>query len=287
MLKIGDFSKLAQVSTRTLRYYDELGLLKPRIIDSGSGYRYYEVQQLARLNRILALKDLGLGLEEITALVEAEWDAAHLHDMLVAQERELEQRMRADAERLLRVRERLKQIEEEEAPFAIDVVIKAIEAQVVVGNRMIIPTQMDLMYFCTHMLAEVYRWLKHHSIPHQPTQLILYHAQEFVERDFDTEVAVVLSHDLYPLPPLPHAAMRVFHLPPAPTMATTLYQGLLRQSTATIRELVRWTAQQGYGYPEDGLMLREVHLLRGDDLTQSILAEGTVEFQLPVIAPRL
>ncbi len=59
MFKIGDFSKLAQVSDKTLRYYAQLGLLKPVWVDRFSGYRYYTLEQLPRLNRILALKDLG------------------------------------------------------------------------------------------------------------------------------------------------------------------------------------------------------------------------------------
>ncbi len=53
MLKIGDFSKLAHVSIKTLHHYDELGLLKPVHIDRFSGYRYYGLEQLATLNRIL------------------------------------------------------------------------------------------------------------------------------------------------------------------------------------------------------------------------------------------
>ena len=65
MLKIGDFSKLSQVPVKTLRYYDEIGLLKPVQVDRFTSYRYYSFEQLRRLNRILALKDLGLSLEQI------------------------------------------------------------------------------------------------------------------------------------------------------------------------------------------------------------------------------
>ena len=57
MFKIGDFSKLGQVSVRMLRHYDQLGLLKPGQIDKFTGYRYYAVEQLVRLNRILFFKD--------------------------------------------------------------------------------------------------------------------------------------------------------------------------------------------------------------------------------------
>ncbi len=60
MFKIGDFSKLGQVSVRMLRHYDQLGLLKPDHIDTFTGYRYYAVEQLVRLNRILFFKDFGI-----------------------------------------------------------------------------------------------------------------------------------------------------------------------------------------------------------------------------------
>jgi hypothetical protein len=59
VFKIGDFSRLSLVSVKALRYYDELGLLKPARVDEFTGYRYYSASQLTRLNRILAMKDMG------------------------------------------------------------------------------------------------------------------------------------------------------------------------------------------------------------------------------------
>jgi hypothetical protein len=64
MLKIGDFSRLSQVSVKTLRYYDEVALLKPTQVDEVSGYRYYSMAQLRQLHRILALRDLGFSLDQ-------------------------------------------------------------------------------------------------------------------------------------------------------------------------------------------------------------------------------
>ena len=54
MFKIGEFSKFSQVTVKTLRYYDQIGLLKPAEIDRFTGYRYYSASQLPRLHRILA-----------------------------------------------------------------------------------------------------------------------------------------------------------------------------------------------------------------------------------------
>ena len=64
MFRIGEFSRIAQVSGRLLRYYDEIGLLSPEFTDPQTGYRYYSAHQLPRLNRILVLKELGLSLEQ-------------------------------------------------------------------------------------------------------------------------------------------------------------------------------------------------------------------------------
>lgn len=70
MYKIGEFSRLGQVSPRMLRHYDQLGLLRPSQIDRFTSYRYYTVDQLARLHRIMALKDLGIPLEQIGNLLQ-------------------------------------------------------------------------------------------------------------------------------------------------------------------------------------------------------------------------
>jgi DNA-binding transcriptional MerR regulator len=72
VLKIGEFSQLGRVSVRMLRHYDATGLLKPAQVDRLSAYRFYAVEQLPRLNRILALKDLGLSLEQVGRLLDGE-----------------------------------------------------------------------------------------------------------------------------------------------------------------------------------------------------------------------
>ena len=89
MIKIGDFSKLAHVSIKTLHHYDDLGLLKPRHIDRYSGYRYYEIEQLSQLNRILALKDLGFSLEQVAQLLHEEVSTAEMRGMLRLKKMEL------------------------------------------------------------------------------------------------------------------------------------------------------------------------------------------------------
>lgn len=125
MYKIGDFSQLGQVTVRTLHHYDRLGLLAPGHVDQFTNYRYYTADQLPRLNRILALRDLGFSLEDIGQMLEDEISIEHMQSLLTQKQREIENQLRTESARLRRVSARLQQIEQAGAPFAYDVVLHA------------------------------------------------------------------------------------------------------------------------------------------------------------------
>ena len=112
MFKIGEFSKFSQVPVKTLRYYDEIDLLKPVEVDQHTGYRYYSAEQLYRLNRILALKDLGLSLAQIGELLDGDLPAEQMRGMLRLKQAEVQGRVKEEQARLARVEWRLRQIEE-------------------------------------------------------------------------------------------------------------------------------------------------------------------------------
>jgi DNA-binding transcriptional MerR regulator len=135
MLKIGDFSRLGQVSIDTLRHYDTLGLLKPAEVDPSTGYRYYAYQQLGRLHRILALKDIGLSLEQIAPMLEGDVSAEQLKGMLKLKRVEIAEHIDTEHERLARVEARLKQIEIESSFSAHDVILKDVRPQLVASIR--------------------------------------------------------------------------------------------------------------------------------------------------------
>ena len=113
MIRIGDFSRISQTPVSTLRYYDEVGLLKPVEVDHFTGYRYYTFDQLARLHRILALKDLGFSLEEIVRLLADTLPARQVHGMLLRKRADLRGQAQDNHERLERLDTWLKQIEKE------------------------------------------------------------------------------------------------------------------------------------------------------------------------------
>src|SRR5438132_3935846 len=111
MFRIGEFSKIAQVSGRLLRYYDEIGLLSPESTDPETGYRYYSARQLPRLNRILVLKELGLSLEQIARLLAQDTSPDEIRGMLALRKAQIEQSLQEEMARLRIVEKRLQQID--------------------------------------------------------------------------------------------------------------------------------------------------------------------------------
>jgi predicted transcriptional regulator YdeE len=117
MLKIGEFAQEGQVTIKTLRHYAKLGLLKPIWTDRFTGYRYYSREQLSRLNRIMALKDLGFTLEQIGQVLQEEMTLDELRGMLRLKQAELAQHVREEQARLSRIEERLRRIEQADDPL--------------------------------------------------------------------------------------------------------------------------------------------------------------------------
>src|SRR5208283_3344592 len=111
MLNIGEFARLGQVSPRMLRHYDELGLLRPDRVDTASGYRLYGVRQLARLHRIVALRELGFGLEQVGQILSEEISLDGLRGMLRLRRAQIERTVAEEQERLRRVEAHLRALE--------------------------------------------------------------------------------------------------------------------------------------------------------------------------------
>ncbi|MEV7957837.1 MerR family transcriptional regulator [Streptomyces sp. NPDC058316] len=128
MFTIGDFARYGRVSARMLRHYDAIGLLHPDRTDPATGYRYYGAAQLSRLNRIIALKDLGFTLQQVQAVLDEQVGAEELRGMLRLRRAELEEAMAAAAARLTRVEARLRSIESEGRMPADEVAVKSIAA---------------------------------------------------------------------------------------------------------------------------------------------------------------
>ena len=153
MFLIGEFSNISRVSKRLLRHYDEIDLLKPAQIDPHTNYRYYSAQQLSRLNQILALKELGLSLDQIKKMLAAEISDEEIHGMLLLKKAETDQTLLNDLQRLQRIEARLQQ--NQSAENLPDIVITSVPAQSYLSIRTVFSEPGDLVYLADLMLKRV------------------------------------------------------------------------------------------------------------------------------------
>ncbi len=149
MLTIGQFAQIGQVTIKLLRYYDHIGLLKPISINEETSYRYYVIEQLADLNRIIALKNLGLSLKEICVMMHENVTLQEMRGMLRLKQAELRQQLEAGQRQLAEVETRLSLLAGDS--MQVDVAFKSISPQKVISVRRPIqhgdeidPTFMDL-----------------------------------------------------------------------------------------------------------------------------------------------
>ncbi|MER7245452.1 MerR family transcriptional regulator [Kribbella sp. NPDC000426] len=126
MFAIGEFARHGRVSIRMLRHYDALGLLRPAYVDPSTGYRSYTAGQLADLNRIVALKDLGFTLEQVGALIADNLGATEMRALLTMRRAELQTTVAESYARLAQVESRLRGLEAD-VPAA-DIVVKDLPA---------------------------------------------------------------------------------------------------------------------------------------------------------------
>ncbi|MDH3679077.1 MAG: MerR family transcriptional regulator [Acidimicrobiia bacterium] len=127
LLRIGEFARLVQLPVRTVRYYGDIGLLVPSEVDPETGYRLYELERVERARRLLALKDLGLSLEEIGCILDDALTPGQFRSLLQSRVAELEATLASTADRLERVRSQLAHLDQRlEQPMP-DVTVKTTE----------------------------------------------------------------------------------------------------------------------------------------------------------------
>lgn len=266
MFKIGDFSRLSQVPVKTLRYYDEIGLLKPNEVDRFTSYRYYSASQLSRLNRILLLKDLGLSLDQIGRLLEEDLPPAQLRGMLKLRQAEIERSIEEEAARLARVAALLTQIEQENVSMSqYDVVIKKIAPVRIASVRDVVANygaQGELW-------NELEAYLAQQNVKPVAPCLTLDHNESYKERDVDLEVCEPIEAAL-------SATDRVVvrELPAVEQMACTVHHGPFNQLNQGYQALMQWAETNGYRFTGPS---REVYLQVSADESTNV-----AEIQIPV-----
>jgi DNA-binding transcriptional MerR regulator len=287
MFRISDFSKLAQVPAATLRYYDQLGLLKPAAVDKFTDYRYYAVEQLPRLNRILALRDLGFSLDDIARQLNSALGVNELRALLTARRADAEHEALDAQARLARVEQRLLALEQDGAPPAYDIVVKSVAPQWVASVRALVPRLEEMGDFCDALHGAVRQWMQDRRLRPlgfpAPQMLNQYHNAEYVETDVDVEAAVVIAKpgtlDALAEPGTP-AGLRAYELQGHDCVASGIHRGAMHDLPRLALALFVWAGQNNFAIVGP---LRELHLA-GQEQPGVAQREPVVELQLPLRA---
>jgi DNA-binding transcriptional MerR regulator len=279
MFKIGDFSKLGQVSVRMLRHYDQLGLLKPDHIDKFTGYRYYTAGQLAHLNRILFFKDLGFSLQQIKDLLRDNLPNDQLRGMLMMKQVELEREVQDSHARLARVEARLQQIEQEGKPPPYEVTTKSAEQIVIASVRQLVPKPQDMDYYCKQMYTTLYKGLDDLRISPRYPEVTFYHNDEYPETDLDVETAVRISaRYLNSAPKHPHIKIR--NAPAEKNVAALIYQGPYRNVGSAVLVLLNWIGINEWNIRGT---VRELQRSGPANINGELQEKAVLELQIPII----
>lgn len=268
MLNIGDFARHGRVSVRMLRHYDAIGLLPPARVDPHSGYRGYEAAQLSRLNRIVALKDLGFTLEQVAKIVDDKVGIGELRGMLRLRRAELENQLATDRARLAAIEARLRSIEAEGAMPTNDVQVKRIEP-VRVAEVSGVAASFEPVSI-TPVIGPLFDELCQHLEKAGVTAVgpaIAYYE--------DASEGGVLVHAAMPVNASEVEGVDVVDLPAIERAATIMHHGDMDNVLSTVQTLATWIEQNGHtsaGYN------REVTLTWSEDK-----AEWVTELQEPLI----
>jgi effector-binding domain-containing protein len=236
-MQIGDFSKLSLVSVKALRYYDEIGLLKPERVDEYTGYRYYSASQLPQLNRIVAMKNLGLSLDEIAKLMRDDVSVEHILGLLHSKQEEIKKRLGEEAERLARVEEWLEGAQKEGKLPDYEVTIKKIKPVKVVSIRKIL----SAYQIQGELFSAIGAFIGRTHAPCSGPPVTIYYDKEFKETDVDVEVAFPVWRQVKT-----EGELKCYELPGYDKAATVVYKGPYDGIGKAYNSLLRWIESNGY-----------------------------------------
>lgn len=271
MMKIGEFSQLSRVTIKTLRYYDKIGLFEPECIDPDNGHRYYSLTQLSDLNRILALKALGLSLDQIQDVLSNDLTDNQLITMFAIKKAELLQTLSDVQKQIERLDTRIQYVMQEGKMPEYEVVLKSVKPQRVLSLRERIADGSMI----EPLLQEIYNTLRDQDIESVGDWMTLYHHNGFRPDNLDVEVAIPIGNlDLSEVKISQDRVMTVRMIDGHDTVATVIEQGNKETWDGSYLALSNWLQNNDY---EPILPTREVYLT--DDKDQG---KWLVEIQYPV-----
>lgn len=230
MFRIGEFSRLTQVSVRMLRYYDETGLLKPAQSDTFTGYRLYSAEQIPSLNKILFLRDLGYTVAEIAAVLD-NWDTAYIGQKLEDRQNQIKAGIEKEKEKLQKIKQAKRDLQKEQINIHYNVAIKAVPAYQVLSLRRVMPD-----YYAEGLLwKELSAFAHENRVVVSQNTFTIYHDPDHRDKDVDMEVCVPVAK-----PGKSQGDFVFYNTEPAAHMACTLVYGPFENIAGSYASFANW-----------------------------------------------
>lgn len=289
MLRIGDFSRISQVSIRMLRYYDQQSLLRPSHVDLNSGYRYYDISQIGDIHRIVALKDMGFSTKEIGVMLDRDISQDEIITLLTQRKKALNKEITVAKSKLMSIESRLLQVTNFGPDNTYQVNLKPMDSSTIISVRTIVPTISDMNIYCYNMHKHLYAFLESSKVSHTSQEVTIYHNDSFTTESLDVEIGILINCDQINLDHLNKAIkltthspydLSIQHIEPADKAATIIYQGDIRYIQQPISDLLTWIGVNGY-VPAGAAY--EYHLSGPIHSDKNTVPNAVIEFMIPVI----
>lgn len=237
MFKIGEFSKITNVTVKALRHYEKIGLLIPAKVEEENGYRYYHVSQLKRINQIRLLQQIGLSLEVIKNIIEQE-DFTVLNHYYEMREKEIQQELDQLKNKKNMVEELKKQLKEGSSMDKYNVIIKTIPARKVMSIRKIMPNYDSEGQLWSELYDECQKQQIQLSQP--PLGISIYHDSDYKEADVDVEIQSRIVGDYQDT-----ETVKFFEAEEM-VIASVTFSGSFEQMPQVTQALGTWIEANGY-----------------------------------------
>jgi DNA-binding transcriptional MerR regulator len=237
MYTIGNFSKINTVTPKTLRLYDEMGLLKPAKTDPFTGYRYYSTKQLPRMHRILALKSLGFSLSEIKKVID---DEGTIEMLLESKMRETNEALKEEKMRLLTIKGYLNGLKGENK-LNQDVIIKSLPGGIIYSKRMTVDDYDAYFEVIPKIGEEVLEANPDLKCVVPEYCFIIYHDKEYREKNIDVEYCEMVTEFGKET-----ETIKFKRLEPVEQAACILHKGPYSTLSVSYGKLHKWLEDSGY-----------------------------------------
>ena len=254
MLKIGEFSKLSRISIRMLRYYDEIGLLVPEMVDDVTGYRYYEEVQLLYAQRIQVLKELGFGLAATAEIMDNYEDAESMERFLSIKKGELLKEAEETGRRIRLLDNTINWLRKDGNLMDYNVTLKTLPERYVASVRQVIPAYHDEGILWKTFSEEAGRQHIQCAVPGYG--LAIFHDEGFKDSDVDVEIQVAVTGTYEDTDQVKFKKVE------AVEMASATYKGSYDQITRVNMAVAQWISENGYEF--DGPCFCIYHVSPGD-----------------------